>query len=113
MTQWLIHQEHGGLADKGPTYADALFLTAGKPARPTTHQRLYAQHPSYLRDPVFDLGHGQPARPQRHGDVFECREMRIEGIVLEDHGAITGLRRQMIDAIAVDQDYTLGDGLHA
>ncbi len=34
--------------------------------------------------------------------------MRVERIVLEDHGAIARLGRQMIDAMAVGQDHALG-----
>jgi hypothetical protein len=40
MAEWLVHQEHGRLANQRPADADSLLLAARKPARPARHQRL-------------------------------------------------------------------------
>ncbi len=44
--------------------------------------------------PLVDLRFGQSLKPQTKGDVFEDREMREEGIILEHHRYIA-LRRML------------------
>ena len=48
------------------------------------------------------------ARDERHGDVLEHRQVRVESIVLEHHRHVAVLRRQFVDADAVEQDITEG-----
>ena len=47
---------------------------------------------------------GYPAQFEAKGDVFAHAHMRVERVVLEDHGDVTILRRQVVGAGAADMD---------
>ena len=66
-----------------------------------------------MLDALLDLGLGNlpQLEPERH--VLEDRHVRIERVVLEHHGDVAILRRQVVDHLAADRDVAGSDFLEA
>ena len=50
---------------------------------------------------------------EREADILAYAHVRIEGVVLEDHGDVAVARRHVVDHLAADLDFALGDRLEA
>ena len=106
--QRLVEQERLGLAHQRPAHGDALALAAGELRRPAREQLVEPQHGADLRDAPVDLGPGGLALAQPEGEVLVHRHVRVERVVLEDHGDVAVARRQMGDVLAGDRDRPRG-----
>ena len=102
--QRLVHQDHVRLHRQGAGHGDALTLTARQFAR-IAFQQLFDMHQRcHAFDAAGDLGVRHLGHPQTEADVLEDRQMRKDGIILEDHRDATVLGGQVIDAAPADPD---------
>ena len=63
-----------------------------------------AHHLETLVDPRLDLGSRERPCLEAEGDVLRNRQVRENGIVLEDHADIALMRRLVVDPLALDDD---------
>jgi hypothetical protein len=88
----LIHEVHGGVADKASPQGDSLPLTPGELAREAVEERRDLEQISHLSNQRSDLALwiSLPVsrRAKREGDVVEHRELGVEGIPLKYHGHV-------------------------
>ena len=109
VAQWLVHQEGLRLADDGPAHRDPLPLPAGQRARLALEIRLQAQHLGRLIDPPLDLVLRRLAQLQAERQVLLDGHVRVQGVVLEHHGDVPVLGRQVVDHPVADRDGAAGD----
>ena len=109
----LVEQEDLRVADDGAAHGDALALAAGELARVAAEQRREAEDLGGGADAGLDLGLRRALQRQREGHVLGDGQVRVERVVLEHHGDVAGLRRQVVDPGAADQDVARGDVLEA
>ena len=107
--QRLVHQEGLRLADDGPAHRDPLPLPAGQRGRLALEVRLQAEHLGGLADPPLDLVLGRLAQLQAERQVLLDRHVRVQGVVLEHHGDVPVLGRQVVDHPVADRDRAAGD----
>ena len=92
--QRLIEQEQLGPADDRPAQGHALLLAVGKFARPAIQQFGNAQRGGGLFHARPDLALGGSPQFQSEAQVAADRQMRIERLMLKDHGHVAIPRRQ-------------------
>ena len=108
-----VEEKGGGIADDGAAHGDALALAAGKLAGLAVEEVRQAE--GFRRvahggvDPVFWLS---PVA-QAVGHVVVDRHVRVEGVVLENHGDVALDRFELVHAAAADADLAAGDGFEA
>jgi len=107
----LVHEEGARLADDRPAHGHPLALAAGKRARLLAQDVHQAQGARRLLHPAVDLLLGEAAHLEREGHVVVGRHVRVEGVVLEDHGDVAILRGQIVDHPAADADRARGHRL--
>ena len=107
--QRLVHQEHLRLADDGPAEGDALALAARELAGPAQEQGLDAEQAGGFFDALVDVGLGDPAQFQPEGHVVVDAHVRVEGVILEDHGDVPVFGRDGVDQPVADVDVSVGD----
>ena len=84
----LVEQEHLRLADDRPAERHALPLAAGELARTAFEERFDREDFGRFADAAFDLGPRRAAHFQAERHVLVDRHVRVEGVVLEDHGDV-------------------------
>ena len=82
----------------------ALTLTARELSREALQKGGNAEHARRVVDPLVDLVLGDFARPQPEGDIVVDRQIRIQRVVLKDHGDIAVARPHVIDHLPADRD---------
>ena len=92
----LVHQVDDGVAHDGPRQRHALLLAARELGRAALEQRAQLQPLRRLPHPRGDLRLRDVPRAQRERDVLEHREVRVERVVLEDHGHVALRGRQVV-----------------
>ena len=98
----LVHEQHIGLHGERAGDRDALALAAGELAGIALEQLFDMHERGRALHLLPDLGLRQLLHPEAEGDVFEHRQMREDGVVLEHHGDAAGARRQVVDALSAD-----------
>ncbi|EGE58054.1 hypothetical protein RHECNPAF_35000108 [Rhizobium etli CNPAF512] len=111
--QRLVEEEHLRFADHRAAHGDALALAAGKGGRPAVEEGLEAQRLGDLGDPPAALGLRHTRHLQGVADILGDCHMRIEGVILEHHGAAALARLHLVDDASVNGDFTAGDFLEA
>ena len=109
----LVHQKHRRLADDGASHGDALALAAGELARLGVEVVAQAQQLGGLADLRVDLLFGELAQLEGKADVLGHGHVRVQGVVLEDHGHVAVLRGQVVDGLAAHPQCPGGDVLQA
>ena len=100
----LVHQEGLRLAHDRAPERHALPLAAGQGPRAAVEQMVDAEDLGGLADAPLDLG-GRLPRILRPKPMFlRTREMRVERVVLEDHGDVAVARREIGDVAPADED---------
>ena len=100
--QWLVHQEHSGVAHDGPSDRHALPLPAGKRARLPLQQLADIQHVGGLGHPPLNLGLGRLAQLQAKRQVVVDAHVGIQGVALKHHGNVAVLGRHVIHQAVAD-----------
>ena len=67
-------------------------------------QLLELQHARRLAHAPVDLVLGVVVQPQAEGHVLVDAQVRVERVVLEDHGDVAVARLQVVDDLVVDDD---------
>ena len=90
MGQRLIHQIHPGRTDKGTAHGHALLLSIGQLAGETLQEILHLHHLRHLMHFLLDelLVLFVELAPQWRRHIVVDRHLRIQSVVLEDHGRI-------------------------
>ena len=104
-----IEEENLGLPHDRASHSDALALAAGEGFWLSQKKLLEAENRRRLVDPLLDLRLGEfpELEPERH--VLVNAHVRVERIVLKDHGDVAILRRHVVDALVADENLAAGN----
>jgi hypothetical protein len=97
------------VADDRTADGHALALAAGQLARLALEQLLDAEDLGGVLHALLDLGLGELAHLQAERHVVVHGHVRIERVVLEHHGDVAVLRRQVVDHAIADDDLAAGN----
>ena len=100
----LVHQECARIAHQRPPERHALLLAARKLARLAREKVLDVEHLRRRHDLLLDLRLWQLSHLQREGEVLVDGLVRIERVVLEDHGDVAILGIEIGDQLVADID---------
>ncbi len=109
--QRLVHQERGRLTNDRSAHGDTLTLAAGELTGLAVEVVLQLQDGSSLADPGVDLLFGDLGELEREADVVVHGHVRIQRVVLEDHGDVAILRLDLVDDLVADLHRAAADGL--
>jgi hypothetical protein len=108
-----VEKEDAGLADDGAADRDTLLLSAGKIAGHAREDILNAEDAGGLVDAACDVRGAQAPDAEAESEVLGHGEVRVERVVLEDHGDITVARRQTADVGVADENASGGETFEA
>ena len=100
----LVHQECARLAHDCAPHRDTLALAAGQRGGPPLQKLLEAEHRGNLTHAALDLVLRRVPHAQAVGEVLRNGQMRIQRVVLEDHGDVAVARREVRDISVADRD---------
>ena len=103
-----VRRAHDGAAD-----GDALALAAGECGRLAREQVGEPEHGCDIADALVDLGLRDALQLERHRHVLEHGLVRIERIVLEDHGDAAILGIDVVHRAALDAQFAARNVLEA
>lgn len=109
----LVHQEQPRVAHDGAGHRHPLTLAAGELRRLAVQQRFQLQHLRHFIDPRLPAGLIFFAHLHAEGDVVLYRQVREQGVVLEDHREVALARRQGGDVLVVQPDFPLAHRLQS
>ncbi len=109
VAQRLIEKKDFWPADDGPPDGHPLPLPPRQGLGLAIQLSFDLQQGSGLHDPRPDLAPGIMPQLQPESHILEYRHMRVQGIVLKDHGDIPVAGPEIIDGLAVDTDGSLPD----
>ena len=109
----LVHEEGLRVADDRAAHRHTLSLSAGQRARLLPERVGEPEDLGRLAHAPIDLALRNASQLQREAHVLRRVHVRVERVVLEDHGDVAILRREVVDHLAVDQHVPGGDGLEA
>ncbi len=72
-----------------------------------------AEHVGGFRNPAFGILHRDAANLEAEAHVLAHRFVRIERVVLEDHGDVAFAWRQFVDGALADADLAIADRFQA
>ncbi len=105
----LVHQESLRLAHDRASHRDTLPLAARQLCRPALQHVLEPEHARDLLHAASLLLLRNLAHAQAEGEVVVDRLVRIERVVLEDHGDVAVARREVVDDPVADADLAVRD----
>ena len=105
----LVHQEQPRIAHNRPGHRHPLALAAGELRRFAVEQRLQLQHLRHFVHPRLPAAFLFLAHLHAEGDVVAHRQMRKQGIVLEDHREVALARRGGGDVLIMQPDLAFAD----
>ena len=107
----LVHQEDLGVADDRPPHRHPLALAAGEVGGAAVEVLGEVEGRGRLLDLLVDLGLVDLGQLQREAHVLAHGHVRVERVVLEDHGDVAVLGRAVVDHVAADLQLAAGDVL--
>ena len=111
--QGLVHEEYLGLSHNGATHGNPLALTTGQSLGLTVQVGLEVQKLGGFEDARCSLILVDAGNLESESHVFRHRHVGVEGVVLEDHGDVPVLRRNIGDITVTDQDSSIVDFFQA
>ena len=111
--QRLVHQQHTRFDDEGAGQGNSLLLTAGKLAGLTLGQRKNLHQVKCFLDTLFNLRLFDTACFQTIGYVFFDRQVRENGVVLEDHADVALMGRNVVDDLVAKEKLAAFYGIEA
>ena len=102
--QRLVHEEDLRLTHDGAAHGDTLALTAGERLRLAAQVLGEVEDLGGVLDLLADLGLVDAGDLQREAHVVGDGHVRVERVVLEHHGDVPVLRRQVRDVAVTDAD---------
>jgi hypothetical protein len=115
--QRLVHEEHLRAADDRPPHGHALPLTTGQGLGLALEVRVEVEDLGGFLNALANLVLGDAADLQGEAHVVGHRHVRVERVVLEDHGDVAVLGGQVGDVAVADEDAAAVDlfeaGQHA
>ncbi len=109
--QRLVHQERLRVAHDGAAHGDALALAAGEVGRLALEVLLEVEDLRRLGDLAVDLTGVGLGELEREAHVVAHGHVRVQRVVLEHHRDVAIARRQVVDALAPDDELAVGDVL--
>jgi hypothetical protein len=103
----LIQQQHLGVDREAPRQRHALLLSARQLARQPLGEWTHMGKVQHSLDPRRNALARPVMRLEPVGDVLPDRHVGEQGVVLEHDADAAPVRRQVIDALAVEQDPSL------
>jgi hypothetical protein len=107
----LVHEERLRLADDRPAHGDALPLTARELAGLAVEELLESELRRDLRHAPRSLGLRDLPQPEPEREVRGDRHVRVQRVVLEDHGEVAVLWRDVSDVPLAEYDASFRDCL--
>jgi hypothetical protein len=102
--QRLVHEDDRGLVDEGAGERDALLLPAGQLPGEARRQVVELHHGEGVANPRLDLRPRTPAHAQGELHVLRDREVREQGVMLEDKADAAVMHGRQRVILPVDQD---------
>ena len=102
--QRLVHEEHLRVAHDGTAHRHTLPLTTGEGLGLAIEEVLQPQQLGGLQDALLAFGLGNVLHLQREAHVVGHGHVGVQGVVLEDHGNVAVLGRQIGDITIPDPD---------
>ena len=109
----LVEEVDGGLAHDRASQRDALALASRELARAAVEERRELEGRRRLGDQAVDLFARDLPHLQAELEVLADGHVGVESVVLEDHGDVAVLRREVVDAAAADGDRSSGEVFEA
>ena len=109
--QRLIEQRHRRLAHQRTPHGHPLPLSAGELLGQAIEQRSQLEDVRRPGDALVHFVARHTAHLEREGEVLAHGHERIERVVLEHHGDVALLRRQLVDDAVADANDAGADGL--
>ena len=109
----LVHQEGLRVAHDRAPHRHALALAAGEVGRLALQVRAELEDLGRLVDLLLDLGLADLRQLEREAHVLAHGHVRVQRVVLEDHRDVAIARRELVDALAADDQLAVGDVLQA
>ena len=109
----LVHQVHLRLANDRPAHGDALALAAREGLRLAIEEGLEIEHARHLAHPCRPLLLGNLVLLEGEAHVLCDRQLRVQGVVLEDHGDVPVAGPNAAHIAIADEDRPLIERLEA
>jgi hypothetical protein len=108
-----VEEEDAGLPDNGAPDGDALLLSTGEIPWHPGEKIFDAENRSGFMDTAGDVIGRQMADPEPESEILRNAEVRVEGVILEDHGDIAFTGWELADVGITNKDAAGGETLKA
>src|SRR5215208_1684498 len=113
VTERLVHKERLRLAHYGPTQGHPLPLATRERLGLSVEETFDREYPGGLVHPARDLRLVHLAEFEGEAHVLPHVHVRVEGVILEDHGYVPLARRKIVDDLIPYKDFAASYVLEA